>query len=61
MGEQLIRRLVAYNYSNVEELPQFKFNPMTDEQKLQLNTLFIDAVQKGVIGVTIEDENILRS
>ena len=60
MGEQLIRRLVAYNYSNVEELPQFKFNPMTDEQKLQLNTLFIDAVQKGVIGVTIEDENILR-
>ena len=60
MGEQLIRRLVAYNYSNVEELPHFKFNPMTDDQKLQLNTLFIDAVQKGVIGVTMEDENILR-
>ena len=60
MGEQLIRRLVAYNYSNVEELPHFKFNPMTDDQKLQLNTLFIDAVQKGVINPTIEDENILR-
>ena len=60
MQQQLIRRLVAYNYSNVESLPMFKFNPMTDEQKFQLNSLFIDAVQKGVISPTLEDENILR-
>ena len=60
MNEQLIRRLVAYNFSNVEELPHFKFNPMTDDQRLQLNTLFIDAVQKGVINPTLEDENLLR-
>jgi phage gp29-like protein len=60
INQQLIRRLIAYNYNNVETLPMFKFNPMTDDQKLQLNTLFIDAVQKGVISPTLEDENILR-
>jgi|TARA_R110000751_G_scaffold68966_1_gene140218 phage gp29-like protein len=60
MNEQLIKRLVAYNFSNVEELPQFKFNPMTDDQKLQLQTLFITAVEKGVVVPTLEDENVLR-
>ena len=61
MGEQLIRRLVAYNYSNVETLPHFKFNPMTDEQKMALNAMFVDAVMKGVIAPTIDDENQLRN
>jgi phage gp29-like protein len=60
MNEQLIKRLVAYNYSNVTELPKFTFNPMTDEQKQALNTMFITAVEKGVIVPTLEDENILR-
>ena len=60
MNEQLIKRLVSYNYSNVQELPKFKFNPMTDEQKMELQTLFITAVEKGVITSTLEDENVLR-
>jgi len=60
MNEQLIKRLVSYNYSNVEELPKFVFNPMTDDQKLQLQTLFITAVEKGVVIPTLEDENVLR-
>mgnify|MGYP005813118081 CR=1 FL=1 len=60
MAEQLIKRLVAFNYANVQELPKFKFNPMTDEQKQVLNTMFITAVEKGVIVPTLEDENILR-
>ena len=60
MAEQLIKRLVAFNYANVQELPKFKFNPMTDEQKQALNTMFITAVEKGVIVPTLEDENILR-
>ncbi|MAH50655.1 hypothetical protein CMI37_32850 [Candidatus Pacearchaeota archaeon] len=60
MNEQLIKRLVAYNYSNVTELPKFTFNPMTDDQKQALNTMFITAVEKGVIVPTLEDENILR-
>jgi hypothetical protein len=60
MNEQLIKRLVSYNYSNVEELPKFVFNPMTDDQKLQLQTLFITAVEKGVVVPTLEDENVLR-
>jgi hypothetical protein len=34
---------------------------MTDEQKQALNTMFITAVEKGVIVPTLEDENILRA
>ena len=60
MNEQLLKRLVAYNFSNVEELPRFKFNPLTDDQKAELNTMFITAVEKGVITPTLDDENILR-
>ena len=60
MNEQLIKRLVAYNYSNVEELPKFVFNPMTDDQKIELQNLFVTAVEKGVIVPTLEDENVLR-
>jgi len=41
-------------------LPHFTFNPMTDDQKQALNTMFITAVEKGVIVPTLEDENILR-
>tara|TARA_R110000803_G_scaffold49530_2_gene103012 strand:- start:1703 stop:4210 length:2508 start_codon:yes stop_codon:yes gene_type:complete len=60
MNEQLIKRLVSYNFSNVQELPKFTFNPMTDEQKIELQTLFITAVEKGVVVPTLEDENVLR-
>ena len=60
MNEQLIKRLVSYNFSNVQELPKFTFNPMTDEQKMELQTLFVTAVEKGVITSTLEDENVLR-
>ncbi|QDP60244.1 MAG: putative portal protein [Prokaryotic dsDNA virus sp.] len=60
MNEQLLKRLIAYNFSNVEELPRFKFNPLTDDQKAELNTMFIHAVEKGVIVPTLDDENILR-
>jgi phage gp29-like protein len=61
MNEQLIKRLVSYNYANVLELPKFKFNPLTDDQKLELNNMFVTAVEKGVIIPTLEDENILRT
>ena len=59
MNEQLIKRLVQINYGNVP-LPKFSFNPMTDEQKLELNQLFVDAVAKGVVTATDEDQNSIR-
>mgnify|MGYP003653850085 CR=1 FL=1 len=60
MNEQLIKRLVSYNFSNVQELPKFVFNPMTDDQKIELQNLFVTAVEKGVVIPTLEDENVLR-
>lgn len=57
--EQLIKRLVRYNFANAE-LPRFKFNPMTDDQRVELAKIFSDAVQKGAVLPTFEDENHLR-
>lgn len=60
MQEQLIRRLVDWNYSNVSKLPVFKFRPLTDEQRFELAKAFGDAVQKGVITPTLKDANHYR-
>ena len=60
MNEQLIKRLVQINYGDVNEMPKFRFNPMTDDQKLELNQLFVDAVSKGVVDATQMDQNAIR-
>ena len=60
MEEQLIRRLIAFNFSNVEELPKFKFKPLTSAQRVELATTFSDAVQKGAVLPTPQDEDHLR-
>jgi len=59
MQEQLIKNIVQINYGNVA-LPKFQFNPMTDDQKLELNQLFVDAVSKGVVQATPLDQNAIR-
>lgn len=60
MTEQLIRRLVAFNYANVAELPKFKFKPMTDDQRIEIAKTFADIVQKGAVRSTLDDENKIR-
>jgi phage gp29-like protein len=60
MEEQLIRRLVAFNFSDVEELPKFKFKSLTDEQTIELAKTFADVVQKGAVKASFEDENKIR-
>ncbi len=60
MKEQLLKRLIGFNYQNVKKMPSFKFNPLTDEQRLALNEMFINAVSKGVVSSTEDDENYIR-
>lgn len=60
MEEQLIRRLVGWNFQNVKALPKFRFNPLTEEQKIELAKAFTDAVQKGAVLPTLDDENHIR-
>lgn len=58
--EQLIRRLIEINYGTDIDLPQFKFNPLTDDQRIQLAQVFADAVQKGAVHTTLGDERHIR-
>lgn len=59
-GEQVIRRIVEYNYAGTLEMPKLKFNPLTDQQRMELATAFADAVQKGAIRPASTDEEYLR-
>jgi phage gp29-like protein len=58
--EQLIKRLVAFNFADVDKLPHFKFNPLTDAQRVELQDMFLNAVDRGVITPTLDDENYIR-
>jgi phage gp29-like protein len=60
VDEQIIRDLVTLNFPNVQELPKFKFNPMTQEQKIEIATVFGELVQKGAISAELESENFVR-
>lgn len=58
--EQLIRRLVSFNFSDVTSLPKFKFRPLTHAQKLELAANWSDLVQKGAVSPSFKDENHVR-
>lgn len=58
--EQTIKQLVDLNYPNVSKYPKFKLNPLTEKDRTGLAKLFIDAVDKGVIRETTEDEDFFR-
>lgn len=60
MTEQLIRRLIGFSFGEVDELPKFKFRPLTQEQRLDISEAFGNLVQKGAISPTLEDENMIR-
>jgi SPP1 gp7 family putative phage head morphogenesis protein len=60
VNEQIIRDLVDYNYANITKYPYFKFMPLTEDDKQALSTLFISAVEKGVVLPTKEDEQYMR-
>lgn len=60
MEEQLIRRLIGFNFQDVKAMPKFRFNPLTDDQKVELSKAFSDAVQKGSIIPTMNDSNHIR-
>lgn len=57
---QLIRRIVDYNYSGVYKYPTFKFKSLTPEDIKPRVTSFLECVKAMVIKATPEDENQLR-
>jgi len=57
---QLITRLVDFNFQ-VDEYPQFEFKQFTEENRLELFGKWLEAVEKGVVKPTSEDEIHIRS
>ena len=60
IDDQVIKRLVGWNFADVTNFPKFKFNPMTDEERVELAKTFGELVQKGAVTSTFEDENHIR-
>jgi len=60
VDEQIVKDLVDKNYSNVQKYPKFIFNPLTQKDKDKIAELFINAVDKGVVTETEEDEDFFR-
>lgn len=60
MDDQIIKRLIGWNFANVTKFPKFRFNPSTNEEKVELAKTFGELVQKGAVTSTFEDENHIR-
>ena len=59
MQEQIIRPLIDMNF-NVDEYPQFKFLPLTDDLQVDLMDRWIKLVSGGVVKHQPEDETHIR-
>jgi len=60
INEQIVRELVDYNFADVEKYPEFKFQPLTQEDRQELAKIFITAFEKGTVIATEDDEAYLR-
>jgi hypothetical protein len=61
INEQLIRALVDMNFGKQEKYPQFKFNPMREEDKNAFVVAWADAVSKQAAKSTIETDKHVRN
>jgi len=60
MQEQFIRPLIDLNWPGVFEYPRFQFDPISEDQMVQILTLLVSAVEKGIIAPDSEIENFVR-
>ena len=60
VDEQIIKRLIGWNFANVTNFPKFRFNPMTDEEKVEIAKTFGELASKGAVTPTFADENHIR-
>lgn len=60
MYEQVIRPLVAINFGPDVLVPRFKFNAITDEEKIEQVKVYGDLIQKGALTKTLDGENYIR-
>jgi SPP1 gp7 family putative phage head morphogenesis protein len=60
VNQQLIKRLVDYNFTDVEEYPHFRFKPLVQEDTEKMFNAYVKGVDAKVFKPTSEDEEIWR-
>jgi len=60
VNEQIIRPLINYNWGEQDEYPKFKFNPVTEKDKVSLFDIWVKALDAGAVLATEEDEEFIR-
>jgi len=60
MFEQILKPMIDLNYGEMDEYPEFKFLPMTDEVRVDLLEVWTKAVEKGVVVPQTDDEDHIR-
>ena len=58
--ENLIKKITDLNYI-AKKYPKFVFNPLSEDDKAALMTIFLDAVNKGVVYPIPQDEEYIRA
>jgi len=61
INNQLIKRLIDYNFSDVDYYPKFVFKPLVQDDIVQIIEKYYAGVQNGIIKPIPEDENKIRS
>jgi hypothetical protein len=61
MIEQVVKPLFDLNYTNPDDLPSFKWNPIDDEANLELLKTWNDMVSGNIVINTPEDEAHVRA
>ncbi len=60
VNQQIIKRLVDYNFDNVENYPKFKFKPLIQKDIEKIIDKYYQGVEKGIIKPISQDEERLR-
>jgi SPP1 gp7 family putative phage head morphogenesis protein len=60
INEQLIKRLIDYNYVDVEDYPKFQFKPLVQKNIEGIIDKYFIGIEKGVLKPIPEDENLIR-
>lgn len=60
VNEQIIKRLIFYNFGEQDGYPEFRWNPMDEEDKAELFKVWLEALKIGAVIQTKEDEDMIR-
>lgn len=60
LKEQIIKRLIDFNFSETKAYPEFVWLPLEEANKQEIAKIWIDATMNGVVSQDLEDINTLR-